>query len=51
MGAAVNFVERLLGWGPDGGDGSFEVVLLLVGVIVIFLFVLRHRLRGTTRDR
>ena len=35
----MDFVERLLGWAPDGGDGTFELMLLTAGVLVVVLAV------------
>jgi hypothetical protein len=43
----MDFVEQLFGWAPDGGDGTFEMALLLTGGVGIFLFVLRDQLRRT----
>jgi len=31
----MNFIERLLGVSPDGGDGSLEALYLLAAVIVV----------------
>jgi hypothetical protein len=31
----MDFIERLFGISPDGGDGSFEV--LLIGAIVLII--------------
>ena len=31
----MDFIERYLGFSPDGGDGSFEAMLLLVLVTVV----------------
>ena len=31
----MDFIERYLSFSPDGGDGSFEAMLLLVLVTVI----------------
>jgi hypothetical protein len=28
-----NFIERHFGFSPDGGDGSFEMMILVVGVV------------------
>jgi hypothetical protein len=30
----VNFIEGYLGFSPDGGDGSFEVMLLMLLVMI-----------------
>jgi hypothetical protein len=31
----VDFIERSLGFSPDGGDGSVEAMLLLVLVTIV----------------
>ena len=31
----MDFIERYLGFSPDGGDGSFEAMLLLVLATVV----------------
>jgi hypothetical protein len=41
--AFMDFVERIFGFSPDGGSGSFELMLLLVPVIAIFAIVLYRR--------
>jgi hypothetical protein len=33
--ASMDFIERHLGFSPDGGDGSLEVVLLVVAAMLI----------------
>lgn len=46
----MDFVERLLGWAPDGGDGTFELMLLTAGVVVVVLMLIfRGGLRGAQR--
>jgi hypothetical protein len=32
----MDFIERLIGWSPDRGDGSVEVLLILglIGIVV-----------------
>jgi hypothetical protein len=48
----MNFLERLLGFSPDGGNGSFEMAFLLSGISTLAaLFTLKviHR-RGTARS-
>jgi hypothetical protein len=37
----VDFIERYLGFSLDGGDGSFEVMLLIVLVTIITGIALR----------
>jgi hypothetical protein len=48
----MDFIERWLGVSPDGGDGSTELLYILVAVMVLALvfgrrylakFVWRHR--------
>jgi len=46
----MDFVERLLGWAPDGGDGTLELMLLTGGAIaIILLVVFRGGLRRVQR--
>jgi len=33
----MDFIERLFGISPDGGNGSFEVLLLLIPLVGILL--------------
>ena len=42
----MDFIEQIFGISPDGGDGTFELMLFLVPVVVIFLF---YRLRSRKR--
>ena len=42
----MDFVEQWLGISPDGGNGSFEVSVILAAVIVIGALVLRRRFQG-----
>jgi hypothetical protein len=49
-GANMDFIERLLGISPDGGDGSAE--MLIIGAIVLLLAALSWRfliMRGRGR--
>ncbi|MGA8419157.1 MAG: hypothetical protein WB691_05255, partial [Pseudolabrys sp.] len=39
--APMDFIERRLGFSPDGGDGSMEVLLITVLVILISLVAFR----------
>ena len=42
----MDFIERIYGISPDGGSGSFDLLLFLVPLFGIFLFfVLRSRKR------
>jgi hypothetical protein len=38
----MDFVERLFGWAPDGGDGTFEL-MIVVGVVVAVVLGLLFR--------
>jgi hypothetical protein len=40
----MDFVERLFGWAPDGGNGVFEL-MIIVGVVVAVVLVLLFRSR------
>ena len=49
----MDFIERLFGVSPDGGDGTTELMLLatLVGVIVLLgTRIRRWKLRGSDPD-
>ena len=39
--APMNFIERHLGFSPDDGDGSMEVLLITVLVMIITLAAFR----------
>lgn len=45
----MDFIERLFGFSPDGGDGSTELVYMFAaGVVIILIFAFRqfkHRQR------
>ncbi len=30
----MNWLETVLGWSPDGGSGSFEVLIALIAVLL-----------------
>jgi hypothetical protein len=40
----MDFIERVLGFAPDGGDGSFEFLLFAVPIAGIAYLVWRRRL-------
>jgi hypothetical protein len=42
----VDFIESLLGFAPDNGDGSLEAMIIGAVVIVVALFVFRRRIFG-----
>jgi hypothetical protein len=43
----MDFLERLFGFAPDGGNGAFELVLFLIPLVGILLLMAwrnrRHR--------
>jgi hypothetical protein len=41
----MDFIERLLGISPDGGDGSTELMYLTVLAFVVVAFVWRNGIR------
>ena len=45
----MDFLERLLGWAPDGGDGTFELMLLTGGLAVVVIVVFKGGLRRVQR--
>jgi len=50
----VDFVERWIGISPDGGNGTFELLVLLVPLLIIVALsplVARRARRPTPRRR
>ena len=45
----MDFIERLFGLSPDNGDGSTEILWLVVLAIAIAAFVYFRRQRRTRR--
>jgi hypothetical protein len=42
----MDFIERIFGVSPDGGSGSFELLLFLVPVVgILLLYRMRSRKR------
>jgi hypothetical protein len=42
----MDFIERLFSFAPDGGNGSFEMLLFAMPIVgVAILYVARRRLR------
>jgi hypothetical protein len=39
---AMDFIEKIFGFAPDGGSGAFEVLLFLIPVVGLYLLY-RHR--------
>ena len=47
----MHFIERLFGLAPDGGNGSLELLtLLLLLITMAFLVVRRRDIAGRARD-
>ena len=42
----MDFIESLLGFAPDNGDGSLEAMIISAVVIVAVLFIFRRRIFG-----
>jgi hypothetical protein len=51
----MDFVERLFGWAPDGGDGTFELMIIVGVVVAVVLGLLFRgklfRSHGTREDK
>ena len=41
----MDFIEKLFGLSPDGGSGTFELLLIAVPVVGLCYFALRRRVR------
>jgi preprotein translocase subunit YajC len=41
----MDFIERIFGFSPDGGSGSFEFLLFAIPIAGICYLVLRRRAR------
>lgn len=39
----MDFIERILGWSPDGGDGSFEFMLFALPIAGLCWLAWRRR--------
>jgi hypothetical protein len=46
----MDFIERWLGFSPDGGDGSTELLYLLVAAAISVLILWRWRARRLARS-
>lgn len=46
----MDFIERIFGWAPDHGDGSFELILFLLPITLIIGLTF-WRLRGNPRNQ
>jgi len=38
----VEFIERIFGFSPDGGSGAFEILVLVISIVGLYLV---HRFR------
>lgn len=47
----MDFIERLFGVSPDGGDGSLEAVYLVVLLVIVSAIVWHSGLLGFFRRR
>ena len=45
----MDFIERIFGVSPDGGDGSIEAIILLAITIVLAMVAWRRRSTGSMR--
>jgi hypothetical protein len=46
----MDFIERILGFAPDGGDGSFELLLFTIPMAGIAYLLWRRHLRRQRDD-
>ena len=46
----MDFIERILGFSPDGGDGSFEFMLFAIPIAGIAYLLWRRRERRQKDD-
>jgi hypothetical protein len=50
-GKAMDFLERLLGWAPDDGDGTLALMLVTASAVaVVLIIVFRGHLLGVQHD-
>ncbi len=47
----MDFIERLFGFAPDGGNGLFELLLFAIPIAGAFALMARRRDRTGTRDK
>jgi hypothetical protein len=46
----MDFIEKIFGFSPDGGDGSFELLLFTIPVAgLIYLAYRRHQKKAKAR--
>ena len=46
----MDFIERVFGFAPDGGDGSFEFLLFAIPIAGIVYLLRRRHLRRQRDD-
>ena len=46
----MDFIERIFGFAPDGGDGSFEFLLFAIPIAGIAYLLWRRRMRRERDD-
>jgi hypothetical protein len=47
----MDWLEKLFGWSPDNGDGSFEAMIVaLCGFVVVSIIVASPRARAYLRQ-
>ena len=47
----MDWIEQLFGLSPDGGDGSTELMYLIVFVVIVIAYAYRRRLRAVFSRR
>ncbi len=47
----MDFIERLFGISPDGGDGTTELMYIAVLLLIVILFRWRETIREMVRKR
>ena len=48
----MDFIEKIFGIAPDGGDGSFELLLFLIPLsLIVLVAVLRRRRTRRAREQ
>jgi hypothetical protein len=48
----MDFIERIFGFSPDGGDGTFELLLFAIPIAgIVYLWRRRQAQRGRRDDR
>lgn len=46
----MDFIERILGWSPDNGDGWFEFLLFLIPIGGLLMLWRHRRAQGQARN-